>query len=237
MFFFKRNFCSGRKETRMITKLVILKAHQITVKCRVKVVLKCSSSISGYFMVLDTLSCDGFIHSIRNVRCFHSYSTNINKIVSNTILLKMQWVTLLSETFYSLRFRPAPHYSRHLQTRIQTSDNHGREDNSKHPCWSTVLQAGNRAMPRASLTFLGGISWPLELDFALISVLHMIILPTMTFHLTLPSHCPPHTPAHKGPEDATRGGMLQKLPSVSKRLNRISGWSCRLLRNRESNRD
>lgn len=155
VFFFKRSFCGGRKETRTITKLVILKAHQITVKCRVKVVLKCSSSICGCFIVLDTLSCDDFIHSIKNMRCFHSYSTNLNKILSNTIILKVQQVTLLSKTFYSLHFRPAPYCSQHLQTRIQTSDNHSKED-LKHHCWSTVLQVGNWAMPRAPPTFLGG---------------------------------------------------------------------------------
>lgn len=186
---------------------MILKAHQITVKCRVKVVLKCSSSICGCFIVLDTLSCDDFIHSIKNMRCFHSYSTNLNKILSNTIILKVQQVTLLSKTFYSLHLKPAPYCSQHLQTRIQTSDNHSKED-LEHHCWSTVLQVGNWAMPRAPPTFLGGISWLLEIDFALVSILHMIILPTMAFHLMLPLHTPPHMPAYKGPEDAIKGGML-----------------------------
>lgn len=72
----------------MITKLSILKAHRITGKCGAKVVLKCSSSICAYFIVLDTLSCDDFMHSIKSTRCFHSYPTNLNKTGSNTIFLK-----------------------------------------------------------------------------------------------------------------------------------------------------
>lgn len=73
------------KEKRDDTKLLILKAHRITGKSRVKVILKCSSNISAYLIVLVTLSCDDFVHS---VRCFHSSPTNLSKIVRNTMSFK-----------------------------------------------------------------------------------------------------------------------------------------------------
>lgn len=102
---FKGNFCSERKVKGLITKLSVLKVHHITGERGVKVVLKSSSSICAYFIVLVTLGYDYFMHSIKIMRCFHSYPTNLSKTVWATQLLsKMQQLTLLSETLCSLHF-------------------------------------------------------------------------------------------------------------------------------------
>lgn len=152
---FKRNFCSERKVKGLITKLSVLKVHCITGKCGVKVVLKSTSSICAYFIVLDTLGYDNFMHSIKSMRCFHSYSTNLNKIVSNTISF---WNAIIDFTFWNFLLSPfqdCPCCSEQPQPHIQTSDEHSSEDNSKRACWATVLQAGNWVQPRVPTLFPG----------------------------------------------------------------------------------
>lgn len=177
------------------------------------------------------------MHSIKSTRCFHSYPTNLNKTVSNTIFLKNATSGITFLNFYPLHLRTAPQCGRHLHTSSQISDKHSGEDNSKYPCCSTVLQAGDWAQPRVPPHFPGG---------NLITAGASFCSHTNPAHDNPPSYgispfasfTLPTSPASSlGARGCRKGGMLQKLPSVSKRLNKIRGWSYRLLLNHESNRD
>lgn len=94
------------KKRRMITKLLMLKTHWITGKSRVRIVLKWSSNISAYLIVLVTLCCDDFMH---NIRCFHSSHTNLDKIVHSTISFKNAASDMTFWNVFSLSISRLPH--------------------------------------------------------------------------------------------------------------------------------